>query len=143
MENFTPVESTLGGALIGLSAAMVLLLHGRICGISGILGTLLGKPNKQTRWTSSFILGLLVGGTLIWTINPNFMAMTLERSPGALVGAGLLVGLGTTIGNGCTSGHGVCGISRFSLRSIIATCTFMATGGMAVFFVSELLGGTL
>ena len=143
MENFTPIESTIGGGLIGLSAAMVLLLQGRICGISGIFGTLVGKPSDQTRWTLAFVLGLLIGGTLLWKTNPSFMAMTLDRSVGSLVGAGLLVGLGTAIGNGCTSGHGVCGISRFSLRSIIATCTFMATGGIAVFVVSRFLGGSL
>jgi uncharacterized membrane protein YedE/YeeE len=143
MENFTPIEATAGGALIGLAAALVLLLHGRICGISGIMGKLLAPPGGQTPWTLSFVIGLLLGGLLMFQLDPASMEMTLDRSPGALAGAGLLVGLGTAMGSGCTSGHGVCGLSRFSLRSLAATCTFMATGGIAAFVVRAVLGGSV
>lgn len=143
MENFTPVESALGGALIGLAAAMIWLLQGRICGISGIFGRLLGTPGEQTNWTLSFVVGLLLGGAALYQFDPSTMAMTIDRSPTALAVAGLLVGLGTAMGNGCTSGHGVCGLSRFSKRSLVSTCTFMATGGLAAFVVRVFWGNSL
>ena len=143
MENFTPIESAMGGALIGLAAAMIWLLQGRICGISGIFGRLLGTPGEQTNWTFSFVVGLILGGILLYQLDPNTMAMTLDRSPVALAGAGLLVGLGTAMGNGCTSGHGVCGLSRVSKRSLVATCTFMTTGGIAAFVVRVFLGSSI
>ena len=143
MENFTPVESALGGVLIGLAAAMIWLVHGRICGISGIFGRLLGAPGEQTNWTLSFVIGLLLGGWGLYHLDPSTMAMTIDRSPAALAGAGLLVGLGTAMGNGCTSGHGVCGLSRLSKRSLVATCTFMATGGIAAFVVRVFLGNNI
>ena len=143
MENFTPVEATVGGALIGLAAAMVLALHGRICGISGIFGRLLGAPGAQTPWTLSFVIGLLLGGLAMLQFDSEVMALELERSTAATAAAGLLVGLGTAMGSGCTSGHGVCGISRFSLRSILATCTFMATGGLAALVVRAAMGGSV
>ena len=91
----------------------------------------------------SFVIGLLLGGLLMFQLDPDSMAMTLDRSPGALAGAGLLVGLGTAMGSGCTSGHGVCGLSRFSLRSLVATCTFMVTGGVAVYVVRVVLGNSV
>ena len=143
MENFTPIEATIGGALIGLSASLVLLLHGRICGVSGIFGRLLSRPGAQTPWSLSFILGLVLGGLVMWQISPAYMEMTLDRSPLAVAAAGLLVGFGTAMGSGCTSGHGVCGLSRLSLRSLVATCTFMATGGLAALIVRVVLGGSI
>jgi uncharacterized membrane protein YedE/YeeE len=143
MENFTPIEATAGGALIGLAAAIVLLIHGRICGISGIFGTLLGPPGEQTPWTLSFVMGLLGGGLLMLQLDPASMEMSLDRSPMALGMAGLLVGVGTSMGSGCTSGHGICGLSRVSPRSLVATCTFMATGAMMAFLVRVFLGGTV
>jgi len=142
MENFTPVEATIGGALIGLAAAMVLLLHGRICGISGIFGTLLRRPGEQTSWTLSFVIGLLLGGVLMLQLDPSAMDIEITRSPAAVAVAGVLVGLGTAMGSGCTSGHGVCGLSRFSVRSLWATCTFMFTGGLSAFLVRVVLGGS-
>ena len=142
MENFTPVEATIGGALIGLAAALVLLIHGRICGISGIVGTLLRRPGEQTSWTASFVIGLLLGGALMLQLDSSAMDIEITRSPGAVAIAGLLVGLGTAMGSGCTSGHGVCGLSRLSMRSLWATCTFMFTGGLAAFVVRAFLGGT-
>lgn len=144
MENFTPVASTIGGMLIGLSAAMLLLFSGRIAGISGIVGGLLTRPPRsEVVWRLLFLAGLVVGGVAMALLQPGLFAMEIDRSVWALAAAGLLVGFGTRLGNGCTSGHGVCGISRMSPRSIAATLTFMATGAISVFVVNHLLGGAL
>jgi uncharacterized membrane protein YedE/YeeE len=143
MENFTPIASTLGGALIGLSAAMLLLLNGRIAGISGILSGAVQPDDEQFSWKLTFVAGLLVGGIVMWAIEPQLFAVTVERSYMALAIAGVLVGVGTRLGNGCTSGHGVCGLSRFSLRSLIATVSFMVSGAVSVFVINHLLGGSL
>jgi len=144
MENFTPIASTIGGALIGLSAAMLLLFSGRIAGISGIVGGLLTRPPKtEVVWRMLFVAGLLAGGVVMALLQPGMFEMELDRSVWAIAAAGLIVGFGTRLGNGCTSGHGVCGISRFSPRSIAATMTFMLTGAVTVYFVNHLLGGVL
>ncbi|MCO4769909.1 MAG: YeeE/YedE family protein [Deltaproteobacteria bacterium] len=143
MENFTPVASTLGGILIGLSAAMLMLFHGRIAGITGILaGTVRGVAG-DLRWRAWFLGGMVLGGLCLGFANPSFFAMEITRSPVAMLTAGLLVGFGTRLGSGCTSGHGVCGISRFSRRSILATITFIATGVVMATVVTQLLGGTV
>jgi uncharacterized membrane protein YedE/YeeE len=143
MENFTPYSAALGGALIGLSASMLLLFNGRIAGISGILGGALRLPRGDLDWRAAFLGGLLVGGLLLQAIYPEAFTVSIERSTGALIVAGLLVGFGARLGNGCTSGHGVCGLSRLSPRSLVATLTFMSAGMGAAAMVTQLFGGAL
>ena len=143
MEHFTPVTSLLGGILIGLSASVLLLFDGKIAGISGIVGGLLSPASSDTLWRVFFVTGLLVGGLLLKLASPQVFDMGITRSGGAIVLAGLLVGFGARFGNGCTSGHGVCGMSRLSPRSLIATLTFVATGAATVYLVNSLLGDTL
>ena len=143
MENFTPIASLCGGILIGLSVSLLLLCDGKIAGISGIVGGLLSPTQNDTAWRVLFVAGLLTGGLFFSFFSPQVFTFSISRSTGALILAGLLVGFGTRLGNGCTSGHGVCGISRFSGRSIIATMTFMITGIITVYIVNHLLGGSL
>lgn len=136
--------SLLGGALIGLSATGLLLFNGKIAGISGIVGGLLTPLVPGDRgWRLGFVCGLLAGGAALAATAPALVAITVERSSGALIVAGLLVGFGTRLGSGCTSGHGVCGISRGSKRSIAATLTFMAVAGVVTYIVNHLLGGRI
>ncbi len=141
METFTPLSSALGGALIGLAAALMLFGLGRIAGISGIFGGLLLPKLGDVGWRLSFVLGLVLGGALMFQIAPAMFAVHIDRSLATIVVAGLLVGVGTRMGNGCTSGHGVCGISRLSPRSLVATVTFMATGALTVFLALHVFGG--
>ena len=143
MENFTPIQSTVGGTLIGLSAALLLLGIGRVAGISGIFGGLLEPKSKEFAWRVAFLGGLVLGGVGMYAFAPQLFAIAegFEPSTAMIVAAGLLVGFGTRLGNGCTSGHGVCGIGRLSARSLVATVTFMATGMATVFVVHHLLGG--
>ncbi|NOK35255.1 YeeE/YedE family protein [Corallococcus exercitus] len=132
----------LGGALIGLSASLLLLANGRVAGISGVVGSLLAPVRGDIAWRLLFFAGLFAGGLLLARFLPGAFAAPLSPSAGGvwlLAGAGLLVGFGSRLGNGCTSGHGVCGISRGSVRSIFATLTFMATGGLTVFLVRHVL----
>lgn len=143
MENFTPIASLCGGMLIGLSASLLLLWDGKIAGISGIAGGLLNPTKGDTAWRALFLAGLLTGGLGFYLFAPQVFAITISRSAAALLVAGLLVGFGTRLGNGCTSGHGVCGISRFSTRSIVATITFMITGIVTVYIINHLFGGSL
>jgi uncharacterized protein len=143
MEHFTPLASLIGGMLIGLSASMLLLFNGKIAGISGIIAGTLSPAKNDTLWRIVFVAGLLVGGFLLRLLSPQTFAIGITRSWSALVVAGLLVGFGTRLGNGCTSGHGVCGLSRFSQRSLIATVTFIATGTLTVYIINHLLGGAL
>lgn len=143
MENFTPIASLLGGLLIGLSAALLLLCDGKIAGISGIVGGIINPTKNDTLWRLLFVAGLLTGGLAFSLFSPQALTIGVSRSTGALIAAGLLVGFGTRLGNGCTSGHGVCGISRFSQRSILATIIFMATGILTVFIINHLLGGAV
>ncbi len=132
---------TLGGALIGLAASAMLYLHGRVAGISGIAGGLLRPIRGDVEWRAMFVLGLVLAGVIGALARPDSFINAVERSSVALVIAGLLVGFGTRIGSGCTSGHGVCGITRFSKRSLVATTTFMLTGALAVLIVSRVFGG--
>ena len=133
MHNFTPWPALAGGALIGLAAALLLWLNGRIAGISGIVNGAMNGPRGDTAWRVLFILGLIVGaGTWLWLAPPAFIARS-NYPLGLIIAAGLLVGFGTRLGSGCTSGHGVCGIARLSPRSIAATLVFMAFGAGAVF----------
>jgi len=143
MEHFTPIASTLGGVLIGLSAALMLLFFGRIAGISGILGGLLGPRPGDIAWRVFFVLGLLGGGVALSMWFPESFSVSIVRSPVAIIAAGVIVGFGTRLGSGCTSGHGVCGISRFSRRSVVATVTFMTTGVMTATIVTRFFGGAL
>jgi uncharacterized membrane protein YedE/YeeE len=143
MEQFTPLASLCGGILIGLSASLLLLGDGKIAGISGIVSGLLRPVKHDTAWRAFFILGLLTGGLLFQFIAPEVFTIGISRSAGTLILAGLLVGFGTRLGSGCTSGHGVCGISRFSPRSLVSTITFIVTGAITVYIINHLLGGTL
>jgi len=143
MDHFTPLASLIGGMLIGLSASMLLLFNGKIAGISGIIAGTLSPAKNDTLWRIVFVAGLLVGGFLLRLLSPQTFVIGITRSWSALVVAGLLVGFGTRLGNGCTSGHGVCGLSRFSQRSLIATVTFIATGALTVYIINHLLGGAL
>lgn len=141
MENFTPVSGMVGGAMIGLAASVLLLGSGRIAGISGILGGLLGADGKDTWWRLVFVLGLVGGALAVGFAAPAKAAITVQASWPLLVLAGLLVGFGTRLGQGCTSGHGVCGLARLSPRSIVATAVFFVTAAATVFVLRHLLGG--
>lgn len=135
MENFTPYASLAGGAIIGLAAALLLGVNGRIAGISGITGQLLVKDADRS-WRVLFLIGLVVAGVAIHAVQPEAYTFGVDRSTTQLVGAGLLVGIGTQLGGGCTSGHGVCGLSRFSSRSLVAVLVFMSTAAFTVWGLS-------
>ena len=140
---FTPFTSLIGGTLIGLSAVVLLASHGRIAGISGIVSQLL-PPAADTKGLPqgvTFVVGLLLAGPLWFGLFNQAPAFTISNNMVLLAAAGLLVGFGSVLGNGCTSGHGVCGISRRSGRSIIATLTFMLTGAVTVFVLRHVVGG--
>jgi uncharacterized membrane protein YedE/YeeE len=137
--NFTPWTSLAGGVLIGLAAALFLLFNGRIAGISGILGGLLQRPLGDMAWRVAFLLGL-VGAPLIYGLFAPLPTVQVDAGTATLIVAGLLVGIGTRYGSGCTSGHGVCGLSRGSVRSLVATAAFMTAGFVTVFVVRHLLG---
>ena len=137
---FTPYAALAGGALIGLAAAMLVLLNGRIAGISGILGALLRPSAGGVGWRLAFLAGL-VGAPLLYALAASVPRPQIDAGWGTLVVAGLLVGLGTRYGAGCTSGHGVCGLSRLSPRSLVATLAFMGAGFATVYVVRHLLNG--
>jgi uncharacterized membrane protein YedE/YeeE len=140
MQDFTPVSAAIGGVLIGLSASLVLFTHGKIAGISGLYGGALRRGTEDRGFRVAFVAGLVLGGIALRLAVPGAFATSWTPSlPLALV-AGLVVGVGTELGNGCTSGHGVCGISRLSGRSIVATLAFMATAVLTV-FITRHLGG--
>lgn len=136
---FTPYTALGGGVLIGLASAWLILMNGRVAGISGILGGVLDGAKGDRGWRVAFILGLLVGPA-IWGLFHALPAIDIRASTPMLVAAGLLVGVGTRYAAGCTSGHGVCGLSRLSPRSLAATMTFMAGGFATVYVVRHLLG---
>ena len=136
--HFTPWTSLAGGLLIGTSAAMFLLLNGRVAGISGILGGLLRANAGDIGWRVALIAGL-VAAPLLYQLATPLPVVQIDAGTGLLVAAGLLVGVGTRYGSGCTSGHGVCGLSRLSPRSLVATAAFMAAGFVTVFIVRHLL----
>jgi len=137
--SFSPWSATAGGVIIGIAAAMFVLLNGRIAGISGILGGLLQPAKGDLAWRLAFVLGLLAAPAAYLLAGPLPKAQ-IDAGWGALVAAGLLVGVGTRYGSGCTSGHGVCGLSRLSPRSLAATAAFMGAGFLTVFVVRHLLG---
>jgi len=137
--HFTPLAALAGGVLIGIAAAMFALLNGRIAGISGVLGGLLRPTRGDMAWRIAFVLGL-VGAPLVYVLFAALPRPQIDASYGALILAGLLVGIGTRYGSGCTSGHGVCGLSRLSPRSLVATAAFMGAGFVTVFVTRHLLG---
>lgn len=128
--------------LIGLSATLMLVLHGRVAGITGILGGALDPQTAppERKWRLVFILGLVLGAAALLPLMPERFFAGVERSAGELILAGILVGWGTRLGSGCTSGHGVCGISRGSGRSIVATATFISAGAASVWLYRTLVG---
>ena len=136
---FRPWEALTGGVLIGVAVAMFVLLNGRIAGISGVLGGLLKPVRDDIAWRVAFVLGLVAAPALyaLFAARPD---LHITAGNGVVVLAGLLVGVGTRYGSGCTSGHGVCGLSRFSPRSLVATLSFMVAGFATVFITRHVLG---
>ncbi len=141
MHNFTPVSALAGGALIGLAAAIYVLWLGRVAGVSGILGSLLRPRANEAPSQFAFVAGLVAAPLLMRAVGAPVPILTIEASLPVLIAGGLMVGFGTRLGGGCTSGHGVCGISRLSTRSLVATALFMAAGAAVVFLVRHLIGG--
>ncbi len=141
MTSFTPLSGLLGGVLIGLSASLLMSFNGRIAGISGILGELLAFRRGAIGWRLAFIAGLVVAAPLLYRAFSGALPFTITPSVPVLVAGVLLVGVGTRMGSGCTSGHGVCGLARFSKRSLAATLIFMAAGIATVFVARHLSGG--
>ncbi len=137
--HFTPWTALAGGLLIGLAAAAFVLFNGRIAGISGIVGGLLRPAPGDVGWRLAFLLGL-AGAPLVYSLAAALPQATVDADAATLVAAGLLVGVGTRYGAGCTSGHGVCGLSRQSPRSLVATLAFMLAGFATVFVTRHLLG---
>lgn len=138
--NFTPVSALVGGALIGLSAVLLLRLNGRIAGISGVLNGLFARDAQDRGWRLAFLLALILGAGLWFFASGGFAAPREGFSIPMLVAAGLLVGIGTRLGSGCTSGHGICGLSRLSKRSLVAVFVFMGTGFATVALLRHALG---
>jgi len=143
MHNFTPFSALIGGALIGLSASAMLLLDGKIAGVSGILAGVLKPVSNDTLWRICFLAGLFAGGLLLRILMPGAFDFGIIRPLPMLTIAGLLVGFGTQLGSGCTSGHGVCGVSRLSPRSLVATGTFIVSGALMVYLVNHLIRSSL
>jgi len=141
MANFTPLSAAVGGALIGLAAVLLMLLAGRVAGISGILSGCLATGNGDRGWQLAFLGGLILAPLTGAVAGYGLTAPRMPTSLGVIVAAGLLVGFGTRLGGGCTSGHGICGIARLSPRSITATAVFMATAILVVGLTRHVLGG--
>ena len=135
-------RAALGGGLIGISAALMIVFNGRIAGVSGVVGGLvLDRKPSETAWRLVFLAGLMLGALLVTMVRPDLRPSGLQVGWLGMIAAGLIVGFGTRMGSGCTSGHGVCGIGRLSQRSIVATITFMATGVATVFVLRHVIGG--
>jgi uncharacterized protein len=139
MTHFTPLSAALGGMIIGFSALLMWLIEGRIVGIAGIFGASIAARQTHRLWRLAFLAGLILG-PLLYSIVKPLPALTVSHSVPLLIVGGLLVGFGTRLGNGCTSGHGICGIARFSKRSIVATAIFMATAAATVFAARHIFG---
>lgn len=135
---FTPWSALMGGATIGLAAALLILFNGRIAGISGIVGGLFTADSRDAGWRVAFVSGL-VAAPLVWQFFQELPLIRIDASYALLAAAGLIVGIGTRYGSGCTSGHGVCGISRGSPRSIAATLIFMGVGMLTVYLIRHVL----
>ncbi|WP_423840525.1 YeeE/YedE family protein [Vibrio mytili] len=133
MVDVVPWGSLFGGALLGISATVLLFVNGKIAGISGILNGMMSPRKGDYSWRLLFVVGMLFGGLISVLMLGVVVPSTANLSMGLVLAAGLLVGMGTRLGNGCTSGHGICGIGRLSKRSIVATCVFMMVAGFTVF----------
>jgi uncharacterized membrane protein YedE/YeeE len=140
MTHFTPYTALGGGVLIGAAAVLLLYLNGRIAGISGILNGALARHKGDTAWRVAFLLGMMAGGGAFWWLTPHAFEPRQGFPVPMLLVAGFLVGFGTRLGSGCTSGHGVCGLGRRSLRSLVATATFVGFGMLTVYVTRHLLG---
>lgn len=136
---FNPLTALAGGALIGLASLLLLLMLGRIAGVSGILGGLLQRPDDNTSWRLAFVVGLPLGAIAMAQLQGGFEPRLATGTP-SLIAAGLLVGFGTRLGSGCTSGHGICGLARLSPRSLVAVLAFMASAMATVFVTRHLIG---
>jgi uncharacterized membrane protein YedE/YeeE len=141
LSSFTLLPAVVGGLLIGSSAAALWILNGRVAGISGVVGDLLPPNRGDSGWRLSFLAGLLVGGLVLGRALPGAFAWGPPGSLPLLAGAGLLVGFGSRLGGGCTSGHGLCGVSRLSRRSLLATGVFMSLGVASVTLARHVIGG--
>ncbi len=141
MQALNPLPALVGGAVIGAAASVFLLFSGRIAGISGIVGGMLLRESKDRAERLLFVVGLIVAGLVVFLVSPASFPAPAAVPIGPAVIAGLLVGFGTRLGNGCTSGHGVCGISRLSTRSMVATATFIVAAAITVFVTRHLVGG--
>ena len=139
VENFTPVSGLIGGLLIGLAAALLLLLNGRVGGISGIVGGLAAPEGPDAGWRVAFVVGLLLGAFAYGLATGGALIVTMQASVPVLVAAGLLVGFGTRPGSGCTSGHGLCGVALLSRRSIVATSVFFGVAMLTVFLTRHVI----
>ena len=139
MENFTPVSALAGGALIGIAVTLLLLFNGRMAGVSGIMNGVFNSPREERNWRLAFLSGLMLGAVLFRLLLPDFMSLRHDYPLPLLAAGGFLVGFGTRMGSGCTSGHGICGIANLSLRSILATLTFMASGIFTVYIIRHVL----
>jgi hypothetical protein len=141
MHDFTPVPALIGGALIGLSASILLFTHGKVAGISGLYAGALRSDTPDRKMRVAFLFGLVAAGAVLRLLSPRLFESSWTPPLALALAAGLVVGVGTRLGGGCTSGHGVCGLSRLSGRSLVATMTFMAFGFLTVFVVRHVLGG--
>jgi uncharacterized membrane protein YedE/YeeE len=133
------ILALIGGGLVGLASSLFLYSHGKVAGISGILGGFLVGGSEDKPWRLSFLIGLIMAGTIYVFIDSSAFINTQIQAPWITILAGLLVGFGTQLGNGCTSGHGICGLARGSKRSFTATMTFMLTGMIAAFIIQHLI----
>ncbi|MCK4492767.1 MAG: YeeE/YedE family protein [Methylococcales bacterium] len=139
MASFTPYSAIFGGMLIGLGASLMLLFNGRIMGTSGILSGLISPTKGDWLWRVLFMVGMIAGASAFLMVFPESWSPRNDFPLSLLIPAGFLVGFGTRLGNGCTSGHGICGIARFSIRSISATLVFMISGAITVFIVRHIM----
>ncbi len=140
IESGTIPSALLGGAIIGVAAVMMLALNGRILGVSGIAAGILSQQTSDKALRLLFLIGMVVGGLIVARLLPAAMPGAVTTNIGWLMAAGFIVGFGTRLGGGCTSGHGVCGMSRLSARSIVATCVFMFIAMMSVFIIRHVIG---
>ena len=139
MENFTPVSGLVGGLLIGLAVTLLLVLNGRIGGVSGIVGGLLTFEGRDLDWRAAFVAGLVIGALAYVLATGAASLVQVETSLPVILVGGFLVGFGTRLGSGCTSGHGLCGLARFSKRSVVATSVFFGVAILTVFLTRHLL----
>jgi len=140
MTDFTPIQSLIGGVMIGLSAVLLMALHGRVAGMTGILTGVIPPVASDWRWRAAFLVGAILA-PVIYLAAGGVIPFEVPVSTGALVFGGLLVGIGVHFGNGCPSGHGICGLARFSSRSLAAVLTFMLAAFITVFIVRHVIGG--